>query len=240
MINTILFDLDGTLLPMDVDVFMSNYFKALGKKCAHLVDPKKLPKMILDSTECMVRSVDAVKTNQEVFMEDFAKKIESDFQSLLPVLDEFYKEEFQNLKFTTQPVEIVVEVIKILKEKGYTLVVATNPLFPRQAILHRIQWSGLEENDFSLITDYESMHFCKPNLDFYSEILQKIEKRSEECIMVGNDVQEDIIAEKLGMKTFLIEDNIINRENKEPSPEYRGSYQDLLDFVMALPNLKKE
>lgn len=240
MINTILFDLDGTLLPMNLDVFMSNYFKALGKKCAHIVDPKELPKIILESTECMIRSVDAAKTNEEVFMEDFSKKIESNFQSLLPILDEFYKEEFQSLKFTTQPAEIVREIVNILREKGYTLVVATNPLFPRQAILHRIQWSGLEEKDFSFITDYESMHFCKPNLDFYSEILQRIEKRPEECIMIGNDVQEDLIAEKLGMKTFLIEDNIINRENKEPSPDYRGSYQDLLAFAMNLPNLKKE
>ena len=240
MISTILFDLDGTLLPMNVEGFMSNYFNALCGKCAHLVDPKELPKMILTSTDCMIRNTDADKTNQEVFMEDFAKKVEPQFQNLLPILEEFYNEEFQNLKFTVQPVEIVQEIVKILKEKGYTLVVATNPLFPRQAILHRIQWSGLQENDFSLVTDYENMHFCKPNLQFYNEILQKINKKSEECIMIGNDVQEDLIVEKIGMKTFLIEDNIINRENEEPSPDYRGSYQDLLDFVMDLPDLKKE
>ncbi len=188
----------------------------------------------------MIRNTDADKTNQEVFMEDFAKKVEPHFQNLLPILEEFYNEEFQNLKFTTQPIEIVQQIVKILKEKGYTLVVATNPLFPRQAILHRIQWSGLQENDFSLVTDYENMHFCKPNLQFYDEILQKINKKSEECIMIGNDVQEDLIVEKMGMKTFLIEDNIINRENEEPNPDYRGSYQDLLDFVMDLPDLKKE
>ena len=240
MINTILFDLDGTLLPIDPDTFMHHYFKVLSERCAHLVDPKKLPKMILDSTELMVCSTDPNKTNQEVFMADFSKKVEPVFQKLLPVLDKFYEEEFQNLKFTSQPIEIVREIVNILKEKGYTLVVATNPLFPRLAILHRIQWTGLEVEDFSFITDYENMHFCKPNLDFYNEILQKINRSPAECMMIGNDVQEDLIAANLGMKTFLIEDNIINRENKEPAPDYRGSYRDLLDFVMYLPNLKQE
>ena len=36
MINTILFDLDGTLLPMDQELFMKAYFQALGQKCISL------------------------------------------------------------------------------------------------------------------------------------------------------------------------------------------------------------
>lgn len=32
--DTILFDLDGTLLPMDQEVFIKHYFGGITKKCA--------------------------------------------------------------------------------------------------------------------------------------------------------------------------------------------------------------
>ncbi|MEW9125179.1 MAG: HAD family hydrolase, partial [Thermotaleaceae bacterium] len=186
MINTILFDLDGTLLPMNTELFLNSYFKALSSKCAHLIEPKELSTMVLASTECMIRNIDITKTNEQIFMEDFSTRINIDLNNLLPVFDDFYKNDFKHLQSTVQPTAVIKDVIEILKEKGYTMVVATNPLFPREAILQRIQWSGLQESDFALITDYQCMHFCKPNLQYYEEILKLIDKTPGECMMVGN------------------------------------------------------
>jgi len=98
----------------------------------------------------------------------------------------------------------------------------------------------LNVEDFLLITDYEAMHFCKPNIEYYQEILTIIEKKPQECLMVGNDVQEDLIASQLGIKTFLLTEHMIHRESKEPNADYMGNYIDLLKFASDLPNLKKE
>ncbi|TCO80020.1 FMN phosphatase YigB (HAD superfamily) [Marinisporobacter balticus] len=173
-------------------------------------------------------------------MEDFVTRIDMKMEEFERLMNSFYQEEFENLKFTTKPTAIVIDIVKILKQKNYKLIVATISLFPRTVILHRIQWTGLNDKDFSLITDYESAHFCKPNLEYFQEILSIIEKTPEECLMVGNDVQEDLVVSKLGMKTFLIEDHIINREDSKPQPDFTGSYKDLLKYVEELPSLKEE
>ena len=240
MMDTILFDLDGTLLPIDMERFLGQYLDALSKKCSHIVEEKLFKKALWESTEYMIGNREASKTNADAFMEVFCPKIQKNLDEIAPILDEFYRIEFKELKSNSKALQTVKEMILSLKKKGYTLVVATNPLFPRQAILHRIHWAGLDPDDFELITDYEAMHFCKPHIEFYKEILSKLDKSPRDCLMVGNDVQEDLIVAELGMKTFLVEDNIINRSNMEIIADYRGSYMDLSHFVEGLPNLLRE
>ncbi len=117
------------------------------------------------------------------------------------------------------------------------MVVATNPIFPKKAILHRIKWAGFDPEDFMHITSYEESHYCKPKIQFYEEILKKINKIPEECMMVGNNVEEDLIAGELGIKTYLIEDFIINSSNTNFISTYKGNYNDFYKFVNNLPDL---
>ncbi len=240
MIDTILFDLDGTLLPMDIDIFMENYFQTLCLKCRDIIEPKALTESVWSSTKEMIKNKEKNKTNMNVFMDDFKTRINVNLDEVLPVLDEYYLYEFDELKSFAKPNDIVKEIVQILKQKGYKMVVATNPLFPRQAILHRIKWAGLNPESFELITDYETMHFCKPNIEYYEEILSIIEKNPHDCIMVGNDAQEDLVASKLGIKTFLVTDFLINRDAGDPKADYKGNYSELLKFVMNLPVIEKE
>lgn len=240
MVNTILFDLDGTLLPMDLEIFMESYFKALCLKCKDVMEPSHLTKSVWSSTKYMINNKEKSKTNEMAFMEDFKTRIDIALEEITPLLDDFYLKDFDELNIVSKPNPIIKEVVDILKEKGYQMVIATNPLFPRQAILHRIKWAGLKSEDFILITDYETMHFCKPNIEYYEEILSIIEKSPEECIMVGNDAQEDLAASQIGVKTFLVTDFLINREKKEPQADYTGDYPQLLKFVKDLPDLKQE
>ena len=112
--------------------------------------------------------------------------------------------------------------------------VATNPMFPRKAIHRRIEWAGLDLNDFSYITSYEDNHYCKPQLHYYKEILEVIGKQPEQCMMVGNDVQEDLVSLKLGLKTFLIRNHIIHRTKDEIDSTYEGFYEDFHDLVKGM------
>lgn len=237
LMNTILFDLDGTLLPMDMEIFMKEYFKAICIKCKNIMEPAKFTESIWRSTEYMIRCKDKEKTNMTAFMEDFKTRIPVELEEINPILEDFYMNEFKKLKAVANPNQVVREIIENLKVKGYNLVIATNPLFPRQAILHRIEWAGLDPKDFILITDYETMHYCKPQLEYYMEILTIIDKTPLECLMVGNDVQEDLAAEQLNIKTFLVTDHIINRNSYEARADHRGDYNELLQYVKQLPFL---
>lgn len=235
MIDTVLFDLDGTLLPLDMDRFTEIYFQEMGYTFKDMIDPKLLAKYIWTATGEMVRNTE-YKTNEDVFMEKFSELIGGDISMYRERFDAFYDTAFHKTRESVESQSLIRESISILKEKNYSLVVATNPLFPRKAIYHRIQWAGLDVDDFIYITSYENNHYCKPQLHFYREILDVIGRKPEQCIMVGNDVQEDLIALKLGIKTFLIKNHLIHR-TKEAAIEstYEGKYEDFYNFVKELP-----
>lgn len=236
-INTIIFDLDGTLLPMDIEKFMKIYFEEMGKHFVDLINPKELVENVWASTKAMVTNLDD-KTNEEIFMDDFSKRIDGSLDAYTERFDEFYDTKFLKTRDAVSENEIVKESINLLKQKGYTLAIATNPLFPKKAISHRIKWAGLSENDFSYITNYENNHFCKPQIKFYEEVLKDTGKNPEECMMVGNDVKEDLAAGKLGIKTYLINDHILHNTDDEIVADYIGEYKDFYDFVVNLPDIK--
>ena len=123
-------------------------------------------------------------------------------------------------------------VIKILKEKGVRVVLATNPVFPAVATLNRIRWAGLNSEDFEYITTYENSSYCKPNPSYYQEILAKIGVEPSQCIMVGNDVGEDMVApSQLGMKTFLLTDCLINKTQKSVEEYNHGDFDCLIAYL---------
>jgi FMN phosphatase YigB (HAD superfamily) len=239
--NTFIFDLDGTLLPMpDQEKFLESYFKALsGKIVAHGLDPRILVKAVMAGTQSMVEN-DGSMTNEQRFWEVFCKIMGEESRQLEPVFEDFYRNEFAAAKSTTFTHPRAKECISLLKEKGYCLALATNPLFPRVATLTRIRWAGLVPEDFELITTYDNSSYCKPNLKYYEEVLSKIGKKPNECIMVGNDVKEDMCAAALGMDTFLLKDCLICKEDADISNYRQGSFDDLYDLIKDLPSVDAE
>ncbi|MBL4936888.1 HAD family hydrolase [Clostridium sp. YIM B02515] len=237
MLNTILFDLDGTLLPMDMDAFEKLYFGAMSAYLGDLISPKDLVNNIWASTKTMVSNLE-YRTNEEVFMEDFNSRITGNIDIYKERFDKFYDTEFFKAKEAVQPNEFMRKSVDLLKAKGYELIIATNPLFPLKAIHHRIEWAGFKPSEFKYITHYEKNHYCKPQVKYYEEILSEIKRKPEECMMVGNDVQEDLIASELGIKTFLIKDCLLHRTNEEIISDYDGNYEDFYNFVETLPSIK--
>jgi len=239
MLNTVIFDLDGTLLPMDMEVFLNKYFTELSFKFKDYFNPKELTEHIWASTGCMIKNKNPRITNEEAFFEDFYKRVVHKPEIISPLFEDFYINDFKRLASATRKEELMQNTVKILKEKGYRLVIATNPIFPKLAINQRVEWAGFSIDEFDFITSFEKMHFCKPHLEFYQEVLDNIDKKPQECIMVGNDVEEDMVAKKLGLKTYLLEDCLISRGNNREEVDYSGSYMDFNSFVVALPSLKE-
>ena len=229
--KVILFDLDGTLLPMDQIVFAKTYFGLMAKKLAnHGYNPEKLVESILIGTKAMVLN-DSGKTNEEVFWDKMVEIYGEDIKKDIKNFDQFYIEDFDKVKVSSGYNELSPLVIKKLKEKGYRLVLATNPIFPKIATQKRMIWAGIEKEDFEFYTTYENSSHCKPNLKYYQDILNILKVNAEDCLMVGNDVGEDMVAEKLGINVFLLTDCLINKENKDISSYPQGTLQDLMKFL---------
>lgn len=230
-LTTILFDLDGTLLPMDLEKFQELYFKGLSGEFSDLMDPRKLGGLVWECTLEMVKDKSS-RTNRDVFMDEMGKRVGHDqVAEYERRFMEYYGGNFEHVKESTYSSDPMREAVSILKENGYTLAIATNPVFPEAAVLRRIEWAGLSSEDFQLITNFDNSHYCKPNLEYYEEILKALGKSAGECLMVGNDELEDMVPKALGMKTYLVTDNMVPGEIKGPEPDFRGTSADFLGFI---------
>lgn len=234
-ITTILFDLDGTLLPMDQDLFVKAYFKGLASKLApHGYDPQALIDSIWKGTAAMVRN-DGSHTNEEAFWNYFASVFGEASRNDEPKFHEFYETDFQNVQKVCGCVPEAREVIDLAKSLGYRTVLATNPIFPAIATESRMRWAGLDTTDFEYYTTYENSTCCKPNPAYYTEILNKLNLRPEECVMVGNDAIEDTAALKAGIaNVFLLTDCLLNKDGRDISIYPSGGFAELKQFLQRL------
>ena len=233
-VTAILFDLDGTLLPMDQDDFTGSYFSNLAAKAATKgYQPDALIDTVWAGTAAMVKN-DGAKTNEAVFWELFAAKYGGDALNDIPFFEEFYRTDFQKAKELCGFAPMAKDIVHSLKARGLRVILATNPLFPAIATECRIRWAGLEPDDFELYTTYENSRHCKPNPEYYNDIMQELNLTAEECVMVGNDVTEDMIAEKLGMKVFLLTDCLIDKQNEDISKYPHGGFDELKVFLDGL------
>lgn len=231
-ITTVLFDLDGTLLPMDLDVYLGKYFLLLTQKMiAHGYDPQKVTASIQCAVEAMVQN-DGSQTNEEAFWASHFRVMgETDAVSSRPLLEDFYRNEFQQVRSVCGFLPEAKDIIRFCRKKGLRVILATSPLYPKIATESRIRWAGLAPEDFDFITTYEDSHYCKPNPDYYREILQKLNLKAEECLMVGNDVREDMVAREVGLEVFLLPADLINKDSQDISQYPNGSIADLMAYL---------
>lgn len=233
--NTVLFDLDGTLLPMDQNEFLQHYFRELATVCSGMgYDPEQMTKAVWEGMKAMIAN-DGNASNEDRFWEAFANVLGQQVMEEKPQFIAFYDTEFNRISAVARPDPAANDCVRMLKEKGYQVVLATNPMFPRNGTLARMRWAGLDPNDFALITTYEDFTYCKPNLNYYRSVLQRIGRRPEDCMMVGNDVREDMCAAELGMDTYLLTVHLVNPDQVDINQFKHGSLEDLLSYVERLP-----
>lgn len=226
--KAILFDLDGTLLPMDQEEFIKAYFTELAKvACNDKLDPKTLSTMIWASTKAMVEN-DGSRKNMDAFWESFETTLGEDCARVRTACDGFYTKEFHKVKAITKENKLARKAVELAAGKDRKVVLATNPLFPMDGQRTRISWIGLTEKDFEFITSYESDSYCKPNPQYFVSICERLGVKPEECLMVGNDEREDMYAaSSIGMNCFLVTDCMIEYKEHRWNGE-KGSFEDLI------------
>lgn len=199
----VLFDLDGTLLDLDLDAFLRRYFVALGAAAApHFPDIDFMP-AVLASTSAMQRPHPG-RTNKDVFDADFRARTGIDLGSDHAVFDDFYRDVFPTLGDGYGPMPGARAAIEKARALGLKVVVATQPIFPAVAIRHRIAWAGLSDVAFDAVTTYETMLACKPLPAYFEQTAAMIGCAPDECVMVGDDRAMDMPAAAVGMRTFYV------------------------------------
>lgn len=239
MIKHIFFDLDGTLLPMDQEVFAKGYFKGLAGYAASLgMDPMKVMEGLKVALGYMTQS-DSSISNEDAFWKSFLPYTGGTQEDLITKFEVFYLTQFPEVVATTcgfNPKSN--EAIKLLKQKKYKVYCLTNPLFPKLATQARVKHAGLNFEDFEEVTTYENYYSCKPSLEYYKEVLAKFNLNAEECLMVGNDMSEDAVVSELGIPVYIVTNDLINRENKDLNSVQHGDFDELLEFLKSLPTLE--
>lgn len=231
-IKAVLFDLDGTLLPMDQDKFTKGYFELLARKLAPLgYDGKELVAAVWSGMAGMVKN-DGRESNESAFWREFSGALGERAMGDKPVVEEFYKNEFEGAKVFCGFDPQAAKCVQTVKAMGLRTALASNPVFPRAAMEARIRWAGLAPEEFELITSYETIGACKPNPAYYTEIARRLGLEPQECLMVGNDVEEDMeAAQAAGMAVFLLTNDLINAKRRDISVYPRGSFQRALGYI---------
>lgn len=226
-IKAILFDLDGTLLDVDLDKFISQYLKLLAQSVAHIVPSKKFISKILKASKA-VEENNGYSTNEEVYADAFFPLEGYTREEIEPFFDKFYEQDFSKLRQYTRKKPEARSVVQTAFDKGYDVVIATTPLLPATAIEQRLEWADVGDFHYCLITTIENSHATKSltHLLYYEQILDKIGYPPDTCLMVG-DEEKDMISGRLGMQTFFIEGKKTDFANNIPEPTYRGSLADL-------------
>jgi len=242
---------DDTLLGNSMETFIPAYFQALTRHVAHLIPPKRLISELMRATHAMETNDGNGPTNEETFAAAFYPALGYEPAELKPIFERFYAEEFPKLRTLTQPRPEARLLVEWAFERGLQVVIATNPLFPRSPIEQRLEWAGVPvtEFDYALVTTYEDMHATKSHPAYYREILARLGRQPNECLMVGDHWEWDIAqAASVGIPAYWI------TEPDDALPPYRGDKRgdkrgvlvgqgtlaDLLAWVRGVPGFWSE
>lgn len=233
MIRAVLFDLDGTLLHVDTRAFIEAYIRLLAKWFASRVEPGRFVRQLTEATQVMIDNRDASRTNREVFAQAFYGPLGLTEASAADHLAEFYAREYPTLRALTRSDPTARRAVVAVLDRGLHAVLATNPIFPDTAIRQRMAWAGVADLPFVRVTHYENSHFCKPHIEYFLEVCTAIEQRPPECLMVGNDTNEDVVVRSVGMQSYLVTDHLINPRRQPLRADYVGSLEEAALFLEA-------
>lgn len=205
MIKAVLFDLDNTLLHNPTPQFVSGYISGISRffAAAGGVEPAET---LRQSVQTMMHGPRRIwQSNLELYWELLHPIWSGTPEALRAAFEDFYLNEYLELKSNTAPAPKAGEVIDRVRGEGYKIIIATNPVYPEEAILRRLAWADLPGDHayYEFVTTADNMHFAKPDPAYYAEILARVGLEPDEAVMVGDEPLYDCeAARSIGIHAY--------------------------------------
>ena len=230
--TTLLLDLDGTLLDVEMRSFLEAFFPLAAARFGTHGEVRRIAQAMMAAAQAMMAARDGARTVDLVFLETFAPAVGRTPAEVRTTFAAFYREEFERMHRLVRPLpgarDFVVEALGL----GCELVLATNPVFFLDPIRARLRWAGLADVPFALVTGAELMSWTKPHTGYYRQILAMTGRSAEQCLMVGDDPRMDMAAKEAGIATWLAE-RPDDPSRKAPLADHRGTLGQLAAWLQG-------
>ncbi|AJF05695.1 HAD family hydrolase [Geoalkalibacter subterraneus] len=233
-LKAVLFDLDGTLLDVEMAEFIPAYVQGLASHFTDLAEPDRFADTVLAATFALIRDDRVRASNEALFLEAMHSRLGIEAVEFGRRLDAFVEDGLGRLATMVRALPAARDILQLCFDRELTVVIATNPVFPRPVIDARLQWGDLHDFDYSLVTSYENTRLCKPHPGYFHDILTQFDLDPEQCLMVGNDTEHDLAAAQVGIPTFLVETWMIDRLDGAFQSDMRGDHDGLLEFLQKV------
>jgi FMN phosphatase YigB (HAD superfamily) len=230
-IQAVLFDLDGTLIDVDMQRFVPGYLRRLTENMGAQVNPQRATRALHQAVAAMFANADGKVTLENILLGVLQSQLDLSPASYAASLERFCRNDLESLRPMVKGHPLSPQLIEASLARGWQTVLATNPIFPRAVIGARLAWGALDSEDFDHITAYETAHFCKPNPTFFEEILERLQLPAGVCLMVGNDTEHDLVAGQVGMQTCLLTPWSIRRFGASFKADWQGTHDELLAMI---------
>ena len=230
-IQAVLFDLDGTLIDVDMNLFVPGYLRRLTEQMRDQVNPVDATQALHRAVAAMFANTDASRTLETILLEVLQTDLNISPDQYAEYLERFCQYDLEALRPLVTGHPLSSRLIESSLARGWKVVLATNPIFPRVAIDARLAWAELDGDAFHHVTAYETAHFCKPSPVFFEEILDCLQLPAEACLMVGNDALHDLSASQVGMQTCLLTPWRIKRAGARFKADWEGDHEELLSLI---------
>ena len=234
-IEAILFDLDGTLLRVQMDHFIPRYVERLADFCAPRIKPRHFSRSMLDAIRGLITEEgNGLSSNEARLFAALQQRLGITENLLTESLENYAVNHLDELRHLVHPIPLAQRILKDCRQRDIPMVLATNPVFPRFMIEARMEWGGVDRSFFRHITTYENSRYCKPQAGYFAEIAALLGVPPERCLMVGNDSSHDVAAMAVGMQTFLVDTWLVDRNDNRWTSHHRGDHRALQQFLEQL------
>jgi FMN phosphatase YigB (HAD superfamily) len=230
--TTLLLDLDGTLLDVEMSGFLEAFFPLAAARFGGPGETQRISEAMGEAARAMMETRDGVRTLDLIFLESFAPAVGCTAEEVREIFASFYRREFESMGRLVRPLPGARALVERALGLGCELVLATNPVFFLDAIHARVRWAGLAAvpSPFALVTGAELMRWTKPHTGYYKQILEMTGRRPGECLMVGDDPWMDMAAKKAGIATWLaVQVDAVPR--KAPLADRQGTLEQLAAWL---------